>query len=229
MIKTLLLPGLGADATMYPSRDYAHVHRLTIAEWPVYNGEETLTAVAGRVIDEHGIGPEMVVGGASLGGMVALEIAKIAGNGTVILIGSATSPSEVNPILQKLSRLADYTPIRMAQALAGKINEHHGSDLLAMFERADSRFVTAMCRALFHWEGRAGYRGSVWRIHGQKDKVISPPKDDGELIADGGHLISMTHGPVVAEFIEQCRAHAAETAAGIEGEPRSQHAATRLP
>ncbi|MBE0585891.1 MAG: alpha/beta hydrolase [Desulfofustis sp.] len=209
-MKTLLLPGLGADATMYPSRDYANLYRLTIAEWPVYNGEETLAAVARRVIDEHGIGREMVVGGASLGGMVALEIAKIAGNGTVILIGSATSPSEVNPVLQKLSHLADYTPIRMFQALAGKINEHHGSDLLAMFERADSRFVTAMCRAIFDWEGRAAYRGTVCRIHGQKDKVILPPKDDGELITDGGHLISMTHAPLVAAFVERCRAAASE-------------------
>jgi pimeloyl-ACP methyl ester carboxylesterase len=213
-MKILLLPGLGADAAMYPSRDYANLRQLVIAEWPAYNGEETLTAVARRVIDKHGVGPDLIVGGASLGGMVALEIAKIAGNGTVILIGSATSPSEVNPILQKLSHLADYTPIRMVQALAGKINEHHGSDLLAMFERADSRFVTAMCRAIFDWPGRAGFRGEVCRIHGQKDKVILPPTDDGELIADGGHLISMTHGPVVAAFIERCRAHAAEQTVG---------------
>lgn len=208
-MKTLLLPGLGADAAMYPSRDYAHLKQLVIAEWPAYSGENSLTEVAGRVIDEHAVGPEMVVGGASLGGMVALEIAKIVGNRTVILIGSATSPGEVNPVLQKVSRLADYTPIRMAQALAGKINDHHGSELLAMFERADSHFVTAMCRAIFHWEGRADYRGAVCRIHGRKDKVILPPKDDGELIADGGHLISMTHGPIVAAFIERCMANAA--------------------
>jgi len=208
-MKTLLLPGLGADAAMYPSRDYAHLHRLIIAEWPVYNGEETLTAVARRVIGEHAIDRDMVVGGASLGGMVALEIAKIVGNRMVILIGSAVSPSEVNPVLQKLSRFADYTPIRMVQAMAGKINEHHGSDLLAMFERADGRFVTAMCRAIFHWEGRTGYCGAICRIHGQKDKVILPPKDDGELIVDGGHLISMTHGPIIAAFVERCSVNAA--------------------
>ncbi len=208
-MKTLLLPGLGADAAMYPSRYYAHLHQLVIAQWPAYKGEKSLTAVARRVIDENAIGRDMVVGGTSLGGMVALEIAKIAGNRTVILIGSATSPSEVNPVLQKASRLADYAPIRMVQSLAGRINEHHDSELLAMFERADSRFVTAMCRAIFHWEGRSGYRGTVCRIHGQKDKVILPPKDDGELIADGGHLITMTHGPVVAAFIERCRANAA--------------------
>ncbi len=72
-----------------------------------------------------------------------------------------------------------------------------------MFQRADCRFIRAMCSAVFTWDGIADYQGKICQIHGRRDLVIYPPEGDVEIIPDGGHLISMTHGPLVADFIDR--------------------------
>ncbi len=198
---TIILPGMGADATMYPIEYFGSINDILFIEWPEYNGEKTLMAVAERVIELHKINSEMVVGGSSLGGMVAIQIAKILGIKKVILIGSATSPQFINPILKKSSGLSEITPVKLIQILAGKVNATGNHELLSMFKRADSRFIKAMCKALFLWEGLGDFQCEVCQIHGQLDKVIFPPKDNVEIISGGGHLISMTHSDLVAEFI----------------------------
>ncbi len=70
-----------------------------------------------------------------------------------------------------------------------------------MFERADSRFMKAMCKAIFKWEGIGNYHCNICHIHGAADKVIFPPKEDVEIIKGAGHLVAMTHGERVSKFI----------------------------
>lgn len=188
---------------MYPRGKYNHLQNVTFADWPVYDGEETLNAVAGKIIEQHLINNETAVGGASLGGMVAIEIAKILGIRKVILIGSATNPDFVNPLLRKLSCLAEITPVKIIQAFTGKLNQHIGSDLLEMFVKSDSRFIKAMCKAIFKWEGLGKFNCDIKQIHGDKDMVIFPPEENVEFIKGGGHLISITHSAEVAEFIDK--------------------------
>ena len=202
-MKTLILPGMGADSTLFPKDSFAKLNNVLFAEWPPYEGESSLREVAEKIIEQHNIDREMVVGGASLGGMIAIEIAKLAKIEKIILIGSATAPHYINPILQKLSNLAATTPIEMLQLFAGKLNLHKESALLTMFEKSESQFIQAMCKALFQWEGQGDYNCEICHIHGKKDKVIFPPPNNVEIIPDGGHLISMTHGNTVAEYIDK--------------------------
>lgn len=192
---------MGADSTMYPKRSYEYLQNITFAEWPEYKNETSLQAVAERVIEQYEIHSNMVVGGSSLGGMVAIQIAKIVKIKKVILIGSATEPKFINPLLQKLRGLSEITPVKFIQILAGKINISGKNELLTMFSNSDSRFIKAMCKALFHWEGLGEYSCEVCHIHGQLDKIISPPKNNVTIIPNGGHLISMTNSDVVAEYI----------------------------
>ncbi len=198
---TIILPGMGADSSMYPTEYFGRINDTSFIEWPEYKAENTIEEVAERLIELHKMNSEMVVGGSSLGGMVAIQIAKIVGIKKVILIGSATSPQFINPILKKLSGLSEITPVQLIQTLAGKIALTGNHELFSMFKRADSRFIKAMCKALFSWEGIGDFQGEVCQIHGQLDKVIFPPKDNVEIIIGGGHLISMTHGDLVANFI----------------------------
>ncbi len=201
----IILPGLGADARMYPREHYRHLRDVLFLDWLPYAGETSLGQVAQTIIDHHRVTGADIVGGSSLGGMVALEIAKMTGISTVLLIGSATAPGYINPVLKRLSGLADFAPVRLFQVVAGAVNHHAHRELLAMFEDADSRFIRAMCSALFQWEGRGGFAGVVHQIHGRQDRVILPPREPATIIPDGGHLISMTHPAIVAGFIEQHR------------------------
>lgn len=203
MTKTLILPGMGADSAMYPVEHYQHLRNVTYVDWPAYKDERTIRELSLRVIDEYGIASDMIVGGSSLGGMVAVEIAKILGVRTVILIGSATTPDKVNPVLKMFGRLSSIAPFDFLQLLAGRVNIAGDNDVVNMFQRSDTRFIKAMCKAIFRWDGIGKYRCAIRHIHGRLDTVIYPPDNGAEIITQGGHLISMTHGKEVAAFIER--------------------------
>ncbi len=200
-MKTIILPGMGANSNMYPKEKYKSLQDVVFVNWPKYGGEISLEAVAKKTISQHQINNKMVVGGSSLGGMVAIEIAKIMSLKKVILIGSATNPDYINPLLQKLSNLAEITPVKIIQIFTGKVNKYSRSELLNMFEESDSKFIKAMCKALFKWEGVGNFNGDVCHIHGEKDLVIFPPKKNVKIIPGGGHLISMSHAEEIANFI----------------------------
>ncbi|WP_419663058.1 hypothetical protein Dvar_35300 [Desulfosarcina variabilis str. Montpellier] len=201
MRKTIILPGMGADSGMYPQTLYHHLSGVDFVDWPPYQGETTLTAVARRMIDEYGITSGWGVGGASLGGMVAVEIARLLNIDRVILIGSTTHRSAIHPALMRLSGFAHLAHVAQLQWLAGKINRNGDNLFLSMFEKADGDFMKAMGQAIFHWRGMDGHRCRVHHIHGARDRVILPPSRGATIIPDAGHLLPMTHAGVVARFI----------------------------
>ncbi len=200
-MKTVILPGLGADSRMYPKEIYGNLLDVVFADWPEYSGEETIQAVAERVIDQHKIQQNTIVGGSSLGGIVAIQIAKTLNLKKVILIGSTKTANKINPILKRLSVVAEITPFKLIQLHLGKINVHRNSALFAMFEEADRYFIRAMARAIFNWDGIEDYKCDICHIHGEKDRIIYPPRSNVEIIKNGGHLISMSHSEQVKEFI----------------------------
>jgi len=202
-METIILPGMGADSRMYPGKSYENIPSVIFAEWPEYQGEESIDQVAESVIENYHIKPDTTVGGSSLGGMVALRIARILNLKKVILIGSATGPEFVNPVLKRLSHLSDLDPINLIQLLSGMFNTEGGNDVVAMLEDADNRFINAMCKAIFNWNGVNDFQCEICHIHGSDDKVILPPDTGAEIITGGGHLIAMTHGTLVADFIKK--------------------------
>jgi hypothetical protein len=73
-MRRFLLPGMGATDAMYNGLKHKMGFKVNFLNWPEYRGEKTCADVARRVIKENDINADDVVGGSSLGGMVALEI-----------------------------------------------------------------------------------------------------------------------------------------------------------
>lgn len=74
-------------------------HKLDIEinfiNWPAYKGERTYAEIARRVADDNKIENGDLIGGSSLGGMVALAINQIIKPRAIVLLGSAVSASEI--------------------------------------------------------------------------------------------------------------------------------------
>ena len=70
------LPGMGADKNMYPGA-WQTLADCKFVEWPTYNGEDSIAAIAKRITTEQKIRAGDVLIGSSLGGIVACEMAKI--------------------------------------------------------------------------------------------------------------------------------------------------------
>ena len=190
-----LLPGMGASAAMYTG-PWKELPNTVFLEWPEYSGETSFEAVAQRVIDENGIGAEDVVGGTSLGGMVACEVARLCGARKVVLVGSAKLADEVEPLLRHFSSLAKITPMEMVQKLVGKRDEL----LFEMFKQTDATFMRTMCSAIFKWKGLEKDI-EIIRLHGRYDRVI-PLMHDVDQVLDGGHLIVMTHAVECVNYLK---------------------------
>lgn len=197
---------MGIDSTMYGSafRTLKDVH---YADWSPYTNEKSIKDIAITLIARYTINPSDIVGGSSLGGIVASEIAKYVEVRKIILIGSTLTPENINPILKKLSVLSEIAPIHLIQTLADKTSvitkNKVWKTLLNMFGKANGAFIKTMCKAVFEWDGNPTPKCACAHIHGAKDRVIYPPQTGATIIDDGGHLIAMTHESEVAEFLKQ--------------------------
>jgi len=196
-----LLPGMGADSSMY-GRVWRSLSWIRLLDWPTFNEESSLAEMAASVIKEADIKAGDVVGGSSLGGMVALDIARKVEVAGVILIGSAIGPGELNGFLRLAAPLAAVAPIKFTQTVVGRMSDN---EVVCMFERADPRFIRAMCLALPSWEGFRGPREVIHRVHGDSDLVIPAPQDAARLVAGAGHLLAITHPNECVEFVKSVR------------------------
>ena len=131
--------------------------------------------------------------------MIALEIARQKRLTAVVLIGSAVSTAEVQGLLTLLAPFAAITPISLIQLLAGK----HTNIIARMFAEAYSHFIKAICRHLPQWPGTKDIEVPFFRIHGQKDHVISCPKVGADIVSNAGHLIAVTHARECGEFLNK--------------------------
>ena len=197
-----ILPGMGAAASMYgaPFRRLAGVQYL---DWPPYREERTIHDIALRIAGEHRIGASDTVGGSSLGGIVAAEIARIVALEKIILIGSTLVPGSISPILKKLSALSENAPVGLMQMFAGATCALYENQLLQMFRSSSSLFMKAMSQAVFAWDGNPNPSCPVAQIHGAQDRVIYPPETRAVILPDGGHLIALTHAREVAAFVAE--------------------------
>lgn len=201
MTRWHILPGMGASSAMYNALRHKLDFDVTFIDWPKYHGEKTYADIAGRVIEENTIAKGDVVGGSSLGGMIALEIGKRVPPKGLILIGSAVSSDEVQRLLAMLAPLAAITPISIVQLLAGKQKNLVSS----MFADADGEFIRAMCTYLPHWRGYKGSRGIIRRLHGKQDQIIPCPAAGATVVEGAGHLVAMTHVQETVAFLARAR------------------------
>lgn len=196
-----ILPGMGASAAMYNALKRKVNFEINFLNWPVYRGEKTYAEVARRVIDDHNINDGDIVGGSSLGGMVALEIADIVNPEAIILLGSAVSSKDVQNLLSLISPLASITPISIVQLLVGK----NKNIVSSMFADSDTEFIRAMCQYLNSWRGYRGSLEKVFRLHGKKDLIIPCPSSGCDVIEDAGHLLAITHVEETASFLKKTK------------------------
>ena len=186
---------MGADHRMYggPWLDCSDHHYL---DWPNDYVPSSIQDLAQHIAKTLDYIPDAIIG-SSLGGMVALEMADFLQVRHVVLLGSAVTSNEINPILRAFGPLAQLTPFTLAKVLAGI-----SSSLLSrMYAQQNPNFIKAMIPAALHWS----YAGAakIYRIHGIKDHVISCSNPNVRI--RGGHLIAMTHAAECVSAIAKWR------------------------
>jgi pimeloyl-ACP methyl ester carboxylesterase len=229
----ILLPGLGADRR-FLTRQLADFPDAIIPAWIPPEKRETLPHYAERMaaLVSKQLDRPCIVGGVSLGGMVALEMARHlrAGGGggdgriehgarAAVLISSCTEPSPVHPFLRFCEFALRPVPERVISwsLFAAPIVLGRGGTIPREDRRLLARMVREVPLSFIRWGGRAvlewsGLRDSgipIRAIHGSRDWVISPRKVRPDVMVENGpHVLNISHPREVNAFLRDCLAAA---------------------
>ncbi|MCW8128971.1 MAG: alpha/beta fold hydrolase [Planctomycetota bacterium] len=219
MPRLYLFPGVGGNRRMF--------ERLAVPGWdlvtlPLADPEpdEDLGAYAARMAAMQGLRAGDCVGGASMGGMVAAEIARRNGAACVVQLGSALTPRRVPGYLWLLESLSRILPDRAIAGaprggppmrwVLGPISRADMDHVLAMEQACSTALLRRGVRMIRRWQGVADLPCPLYALHGRRDRVIRVPdparftagRDRLELLDGAGHMLTITHAPHVAAFLE---------------------------
>ncbi|MEO6097705.1 MAG: alpha/beta hydrolase [Fibrobacteria bacterium] len=226
-MRVFLITGFALDKRAFSLMKLPQDVYQTVDFIPILKGE-TLSGYAKRMAGEIGLAPGDVIGGVSLGGMLALEMAKCVDVLGVVIIASTTHPRHIRKRFKMWAPLARWVPegvIRRiftaiprilalqnmlspeGQALLGDIMGSHPPVLLKTFPEM-----------MMGWPGctpPVRFR----QIHSDGDWLIRPNGNPATLTLLPGknHLITVSHPEKVRELVMEAVAGfhtAAKSSAG---------------
>jgi pimeloyl-ACP methyl ester carboxylesterase len=212
MKRLLLLPGVGADQRLFHEQRSCATDLHVLGLLPPLAADEPLTAYSKRVAATIDTSEPIVIGGASFGGMIALEVARHIAADAVILIGSCRSPSSLPSHYRLLRACSDFVPDALFRSFAaapliasrfGVRSPEHRHLFADMLRRTPPSFVRWAARAIIGWPGIHDLPIPVHHIHGEQDRIIPLRcvKPD-VVVKHAGHMLSVTHPAEVNLFID---------------------------
>ncbi len=194
MSKIFLIAGLGADTRLYNNIEIGDEHDVTPVDWIEPNISDTLSTYAQKLIHQYFISDNSVVIGTSLGGMIAIEIAKQVKLNKVILISSIKTKSEA-PLYFRLFktlplyRLAKGNMVRrlggLIRPVFGAMSEQHIWLFRDMLEKSSPKFIEWAMRAVLYWDNET-VPANVYHIVGDKDLVFNYKRIKNATVITGG-------------------------------------------
>lgn len=208
-MRIFLITGFGLDGRAFAPLDLpGDFHAVDLIA--VRRGE-TLAAYALRLAAQMGLEAGDVVGGVSLGGMLALEMAKAKGCRGVILIASCIHPRHIRRRFLWLSYVAPWVPeslihrafqlIPLAlrwQNLLTPDGQKLLNDIMGAFP---PRLLKTLPPLIRRWPGCLPTT-PVRRIHSTGDWMIRPAGEPPPVLLQGkNHLITVSHPAEVRRFL----------------------------
>lgn len=217
-VPVLLLPGVGADARLFAPQLAASSTSFSasVPPWLAPSPSDTLASyaekMAAAVVAERPLVRPFVLGGASFGGMVAWEMARVLKPDALVLLGSASSTSAVRgllrPFLPLLSLLRPWSA-RLLMAggpliapIFGARTAAERADFCAQLSSTSPAFFAFALRAIAGWRPTPLSGLRVERLHGRRDRILAPDAE-AALVDGAGHLLTSTHGDAVNAFLDK--------------------------
>lgn len=213
MKRLLLLPGVGADRRLFDEQRSCAAD-LHIIEWiDPAAPNEPLAEYAQRLAATLDTSRPFVIGGASFGGMVALELARHIAADAVILIASCRSPWLLPSSYRFLRACTDFVPDALfgrsfvaAPLIASRFgvrSREHRELFSDMLRQTPPSFIRWAVRAIFGWPGIDNLPVPIHHIHGEDDRIVPLRcvKPDA-VVEHAGHMLNVTHPAKVNAFID---------------------------
>ena len=193
MSKIFLISGLGADTRIYNNIDLAN-HDVTCVDWIEPNQTDTLAIYAQKLIYQYHITPDSIVIGNSLGGMLAIEIAKFIALKKAILISSIKTIGEAPRYFSFFRMLPVYKLMpgkwmpkvgHLVKPVFGKMKVDDAWLFSDMLQNSSPVFLKWAMGAVLKWDNKT-IPPNVVQITGDKDLVFNYKRIKDAIIIKGG-------------------------------------------
>lgn len=205
------LTGLGADKRAFSKIKLPDVYSIKHVEWITPLKNETLSEYAKRLLPQIDTSLPFILVGLSMGGMLAVEIARLTNPKLVILISSIKGSDELPWYYKlvgifKLHKLLPATAIKTPKAAGfyfiGTRDRESRKIITQMSNSANPVFVKWAVNAIVNWKSKE-HPKNVFHIHGTDDHIlpIRFTKPDVRL-EGGGHMLVYTMANQVSGLIQ---------------------------
>lgn len=210
-INYYLIPGMGADERLFSnfSLQYGTVTKLN---WIPHEDSRNLSDYAAlmskRVTTENNI-----IIGSSMGGMVAVEMAKIINPLSTILVSAPTGRHQFPRVLKtfdfiKLHRALTPSQVMRIAGLADLFMGFKTPEQRAMFydmlKSNGPEFLHFSIGAVLGWKNKEVPPGDFIQLIGTQDKLFDPRKIPGSIPLEGkGHFAAFEAGDQLSAIINE--------------------------
>jgi len=210
MTKVFLIPGMGADSRIYKNFKLDG-YDVTAVDWIEPEQTDTLKNYAQKLIIQYNISSLSIVIGNSLGGMLAIEIAKIIPIKKTILISSIKSIDEAPAYFSLFRALPIYKliPGKMMTSMSflirfvfGKMHEADGLLFKDMLEHTSPVFLKWSMDAVLKWDNKT-IPQNVFIVTGDHDHVFNHKRIKDAIIVKGGtHIMIFDRSDEVVGIVK---------------------------
>jgi len=211
MSTVYLIAGLGADTRVFNNIDL-NDHDVICVDWIEPHKTDTLTNYSQKLIYQYHIANNSIIIGNSLGGMIAVEMAKIIPIRKVILISSIKTIDEA-PWYFKFFRMIPIYKIVpngllnsmgfMIEVLFGKMNEADSWLFKDMLKNSSPAFMKWAMGAVLKWQNIV-IPQNLYQITGDKDLIFSYKRMKGVTIVNGGtHIMIFDKAKEINKWLKR--------------------------
>ena len=211
MSKIFLIPGLGADTRIYKHIDLDGDEVVKV-NWIEPASADTLGSYAQKLIEYYHITTASIVIGNSLGGMIAIEIAKKTELNKVILISSIKIVDEApwyfsffrKTQLHRLIPTKRLTSLEFVIEYAfGGMSESDRELFASMLRNTSPIFMKWAINAILKWNNHI-VPENVYHITGDKDRVFDYKRMKGVDIVKGGtHVMIFSKADEINKWLKK--------------------------
>ena len=193
MAKLFLVSGMGADERLFKNLDLSGFE-VVPARWIDPHPQDTLEVYAQKLIGYYGIESGSSVIGVSLGGMIAVEIAKQVAMRHAIIVSSIKSPAEAPAYYKFFKTFPIYTLLSgefliaassLVKPIMGKMAGIHADLFYSMLKKTSPVFLKWSIGAALNWDNDVRPE-SITHLIGDNDKVFSYKKISDAIVVPGG-------------------------------------------
>ncbi|MEO6148995.1 MAG: alpha/beta hydrolase [Mucilaginibacter sp.] len=193
MSRIFLIPGLAANSNVYRNIKLSS-HEIIYINWIDPKPQDTLTTYAQRIIDHYDIDENSIVIGNSLGGILAVEIAKKVAVKKVIITSTIKSHTEAPWYFYVFRKIPVYYIIPgklyltlgfWAKKIFYRLSEEDAKVYHEMFHSTSTKFLKWALKAILQWRN-TDVSANLHHITGNNDIVFSYKRIKDAVIIDKG-------------------------------------------